>query len=106
MPAFQAGMGEDFSREEGDLAERPSVGDTAVFTQQRRTSATLQAWAMQPRGVNGGSASKISLMEPMQPSFKCGSKPARNLRALAKSSGFTFNQASINGPMSQAHTVP
>ncbi len=26
-------------------------GDSAVFTQQRSTSATLQAWATQPLGV-------------------------------------------------------
>ena len=32
--------------------------------QVRSTSATLHAWAMQPRGVWGGSPSKISLMVP------------------------------------------
>jgi len=32
----------------------------------RSASATLQAWAVQPRGRNGGSASKISLMVPLQ----------------------------------------
>src|SRR5262249_14402135 len=47
----------------GDPAPpRPS----AVLTQQRRTSATLQAWATHPLGVNGSSASKISLTDPMQ----------------------------------------
>ena len=30
----------------------------------RRTSATLHAWAMHPRGVNGGSPSAISQMLP------------------------------------------
>jgi len=42
------------------------VGGTssAVFTQQRSASATLQAWAMHPRGVYGSSASKISLIVP------------------------------------------
>ena len=30
----------------------------------RSVSATLQTWAMQPRGANGGSPSKISAMEP------------------------------------------
>jgi hypothetical protein len=40
---------------------------------QRNISATLQAWAMQPRGVNGGSASKTSLIEPMPTSARCGS---------------------------------
>src|SRR5438874_8736344 len=43
---------------------------SAVLTQQRSTSATLQAWATQPRGVKGGSASKISLMEPTAPDRK------------------------------------
>ncbi len=44
------------------------LGDScasAVATQQRSTSATLQAWAIHPRGVYGSSASKISLIEPM-----------------------------------------
>ena len=40
----------------------------AVFDQQRRTSATLHAWATQPRGVKGLSASQISLIDPMQAS--------------------------------------
>ena len=38
----------------------------AVFTQHRNASATLHACAMQPRGVYGSSASKISLIEPTQ----------------------------------------
>jgi glyoxylase-like metal-dependent hydrolase (beta-lactamase superfamily II) len=36
-----------------------------VRTQQRSTSATLHACAMQPLAVNGDSASKISLIDPM-----------------------------------------
>jgi hypothetical protein len=60
---------------------------TAVFCKQRSTSATLQAWAMQPRGVNGGSASKTSLIEPIPASARCGSKPSRKCRAIARSSG-------------------
>lgn len=40
-------------------------GRTSVICQVRSTSATLQACATQPRGVNGGSPSKISLMLPM-----------------------------------------
>ena len=40
-----------------------------VFTQQRRTSATLQACAMQPRGVCG-SASKTSLIVPRPVSLR------------------------------------
>jgi hypothetical protein len=56
-----------------------------ISTQQRSTSATLQAWAMQPRGVKGASASKISLIEPRQASSRWFSKAARNLRAPAKS---------------------
>src|SRR5215510_7190665 len=54
-----------------------------VFTQHRSTSATLQACATQPRGVNGSSASKISLMEPIQASLRCASKPWRQRRAPA-----------------------
>ena len=48
-----------------------------VFTQHRSTSATLQACATQPRGVNGSSASKISLMEPIQASLRCAVAPDR-----------------------------
>ena len=53
----------------------------SVLSQARSTSATLHAWAMQPRGVNGASASKISLIEPTQASPRCGPKPSRNSRA-------------------------
>ena len=59
----------------------------AVFTQQRSISATLQAWATHPRGVKGGSASKISLMVPRHASPRCGTSPSRHCRALARSAG-------------------
>src|SRR5947209_19857682 len=36
-----------------------------VFTQHRKTSATLQACATHPRGMKGSAASKTSLIEPM-----------------------------------------
>ena len=78
----------------------------AVLTQHRSTSATLQAWAMQPRGVNGGSASKISLIEPTPASSRWATSPPRNARAPARSSGWTLSQASTNGPISQDQTVP
>src|SRR5271165_3195946 len=54
---------------------------SSVFTQQRSTSATLQACATQPRGVNGGSASKISLIEPRHASPNWPIVPVRNERA-------------------------
>jgi hypothetical protein len=60
----------------GQLTENalPSIGcashDGAVLAQERSTSATLQACAMQPRGLKGSSASNISLIEPMQPSLR------------------------------------
>src|SRR6185503_5393393 len=73
--------------------------NSAVFTQHRSTSATLHAWAMQPRGVKGGSASKISLIEPTHASSKCGTNPSKNFRAPALSLGCTFNQASTIGPI-------
>ena len=44
--------------------------DSAVSAKQRSTSATLHACAMQPRGVNGASASNTSLIDPTQPSFR------------------------------------
>src|SRR5271165_6939810 len=78
---------------------RPGLAQPEVFIQQRSTSATLQAWAMQPRGVCGGSASKISLMVPRLPSLRWGTKPSRKRRAPARSLGWTFSHASMNGPM-------
>jgi hypothetical protein len=58
-----------------------------VLTQQRSTSATLQACAMHLRGVKGGSASKISLIEPTPASSKWQTNPSRNRRAPLLSSG-------------------
>src|SRR5262249_34317926 len=81
-------------------------GCGAVRTQARSTSATLQAWATQPRGVYGSTASNTSLMLPMQASSRCGTKPARKPLAPSRSSGCTLSHASTNGPMSHAHTVP
>src|SRR5215471_17887629 len=81
-------------------------GCGAVRTQARSTSATLQAWATQPRGVYGSTASNTSPMLPMQASSRCGTKPARKPRAHSRSSGCTLSHASTNGPMSHAHTVP
>ena len=78
----------------------------AVLRRQRSTSATLQACATQPRGVKGGSASKISLIEPIAASPRCASNPDRSWRAPALSSGWVLIQASINGPISQDYTVP
>ena len=75
--------------------------------QARRTSATLHAWATQPRGVNGGSASKISLIEPTHASLEVGVEAVEEARApRAGRPGCTFSQASTNGPISQAQTVP
>jgi hypothetical protein len=79
---------------------------SAVFSQPRSISATLQAWATHPRGVEGDSASKISLIEPRHASPRCGTSPSRKPRAPARSSGYTRSHASIKGPMSQGHTVP
>ena len=62
---------------------------------------------MQPRGVYGASASKISLIEPMQASLRCGAKPLEECRAPRRvSSGWTRSQASMYGPISHAQTVP
>src|SRR5260370_22821054 len=46
------------------------LATTAVFSKQRSTSATLPAWALQRRGVTGGSASKTSLIVPMPASAR------------------------------------
>jgi len=84
----------------------PDGADAPVRIQARSTSATLQACATQPRDVNGGSASKISLIEPIVASPRCASNPDRKRRAPALSSGWVLSHASINGPISQAQTVP
>ena len=57
-------------RAAGRTAALTSAGAGSVATHALKTSATLHAWAMQPRGLNGGSASKISLMEPMHDSLR------------------------------------
>ena len=42
---------------------------------------------MQPRGVNGASASKTSLIDPMHASSRCGTNPSSARRAPSTSSG-------------------
>ena len=54
----------------------PAVHAQPTRCSARSTSATLQACATQPRGVYGGSASKISLIEPTHASLRCASKPS------------------------------
>ena len=58
---------------------------------------------MQPRGVYGASASKISLIEPMQASPRCGDEARRGscARARAVVGVDACSQASTNGPISQ-----
>ncbi len=94
------------SMTESRRSETNDDGPLAVFTQDRRTSATLQACATQPRAVNGDSASKISPIVPKQKSSSAPSNPSRKCRAVARSSGWTRSHASMNGPISQAQTVP
>jgi hypothetical protein len=57
------------------LRERDQTGSdprawSSTAASERSSSATLQAWAMQPRGLCGGSASKISLTLPTPASFR------------------------------------
>jgi hypothetical protein len=56
--------------------------------------------------VNGGSASKISLIVPIAASPKWSSNALKNFRAATSSPGCTLSQASMKGPSSQGHTVP
>src|SRR5689334_13078451 len=78
----------------------------AVFTHERSVSATLHAWAMQPRGVNGASASATSLIEPTHASPRWSASPCKKRRAPARSSECSFIQASRKGPINHGHTVP
>src|SRR4029077_13065062 len=70
-----------------------------VLTQQRRTSATLQPWAMQPPARWGSRASNTSLMVPIPASSSCSGNRSSNLRAPDLSDGWIFIQASIKGPI-------
>src|SRR5262245_4149043 len=83
----------------------PGVCGGVVATHARRTSATLHAWAMQPRGVNGGSASNTSLIEPRHASSRCPINPSSRRRA-PDASRCTRSQTSTSGPMSHGQTVP
>src|SRR6185437_16505596 len=65
--------------------------------QQRSTSATLHACATQPRGRNGGSASKISLIDPTHASLRCCSNPLSSLRTPSGFVPYTLIHASMNG---------
>ena len=51
------------------------------FAKHRRTSATLHACAIQPRGVCGSSASKISLIDPTQASIQMRRKALQQIHA-------------------------
>ena len=88
------------------LAEAKKLGQSDVFHQARRTSATLHACATQPRGVNGGSASKISLIVPIHGFIQVRDEPGRGSRVPRCAVGMQLSQASTNGPISQAQTVP
>ena len=81
-------------------------GSVSVLIHARSTSATVHACAMQPRGVNGCSASKISLSVPTPASSRCAAKPSRHCRAPPGRPGWIFSHASMNGPTSQPQTVP
>ena len=68
-------------------APRSASRGVAVLTQQRSTSATLHACATQPRGVYGGSASKISLIDADAGlvEMRRGSRPGTGARPAARS---------------------
>lgn len=70
-----------------------------------KTSPTVQAWAMHPRGVNGASPSKISLNVPRPCEVICFPSGSRKRRAALRS-WYTRRWAKTNGPISQPHTVP
>src|SRR5439155_14476858 len=112
MPRSSRAQAERSRCESFEVTSRASptkAGDErfyAVLIQLRNTSATLQACAMQPPAKCGPRASNTSLMVPIPLSSRCCGKVSRNFRALVLSLGCTFNHASTNGPINQAHTVP
>src|SRR6516225_7612774 len=76
------------------LATLADPAAPAVRTQPRCTSASLHAWAMHPRGVYGDSASKISLIEPMQAgAVRRGEQVAR----LVVAEGAGVGDAAVGG---------
>ncbi len=58
---------------------------TRAALQAIKTSPTVQAWAMHPRGVNGASPSKISLNVPRPCEVICFPSGSRKLRAVVRS---------------------
>jgi 6-phosphogluconate dehydrogenase len=95
--------GPDESIAEERRTSRVAAGAVSP-TRWRSTSATLHACAMQPRGSYGGSASKISAIDPTPKSSRWASSGCSQRRA--SSAGWHLCHASIQGPISQAHTVP
>ena len=87
LRSLEAEAGELLKGKLGGLFGQSSY---AVFTQQRSTSATLQACAMQPPAVCGSRASKTSLIVPIPFSFMLSGKRSRNFRAVAFSCGMHF----------------
>ena len=98
-------------------SQEPTLSPTSYRPQPARTltASSPGTGGLPPRStparrsraaVYGGSASKISLIEPTHAWSRCASKPASSARAPARSSGCTFSHASTKGPISQAHTVP
>ena len=88
-------LGEVLTQMRQTLTQRPTARrratrdghwDSAVASVRshaRSTSATVHACAMQPRGVYGSSASKISLSVPMPASLRCADE-ALEARARAR----------------------
>src|SRR5262249_17577252 len=77
----------------------------ATAVHPRMSSPTVQACAMQPRGLNGASPSKISLAVPRPWVFIWLAIGSKNDAASAGSPN-TFRCAWTNGPKSHPQTVP
>jgi hypothetical protein len=77
----------------------------AVFFHTLSTCATVHAYAMQPRGVWGGSPFTISLRLPTPCASISWISGHRDDRAYA-GSPYTRRWALTNGPISHPHTVP
>jgi ribose transport system ATP-binding protein len=85
------------------------AGTSPASTAARSNSATLQAWATQPRGRCGESPSNISETCPRQASSKCPLNSSSHRAACSRPSllpAVTLRYAVTKGPISHAQTVP
>ena len=105
-------MIEDYSDMEQTLESMGWQGyiSDQLLNKDRSVSATLQAWAMQPSGLWGGSPPKISDRFPTPTAGRCsanrGVSSSRYSATAFSVSQAVRRSASVYAPSSQGQTVP